>query len=60
MLRAPATLRASRAPDAEPLAELAADEAFELLDVTGATAWGSAPQRGLAGYLPASVLGPPR
>lgn len=55
-LAAPATLRADRAPGSEALAELAAGEAFELLDVTGDAAWGVSPERGLVGYLPAAVV----
>ena len=56
-LRVDARLRAGRGPDDETLATLAAGDAFDLLDVTGAAAWGIAPERGLVGYLDASALG---
>jgi hypothetical protein len=49
-------LRAGRGDDAETLATLAPGDAFELLDVTGAAAWGIAPGRGLVGYLDMDAL----
>ena len=52
-----ARLRAGRGADAETLATLVAGDPFDLLDVTGAAAWGIAPDRGLVGYLDASALG---
>ncbi|GGB32970.1 hypothetical protein GCM10011380_23020 [Sphingomonas metalli] len=51
-------LRADRGPEGEVLAELGAGDPFELLDVTGGIAWGTAPGVGLVGYLPAAALEP--
>lgn len=51
-----ARLRADRGDDAETLATLSAGDAFDLLDVTGAAAWGIAPDSGLVGYLDADAL----
>lgn len=42
---------------AETLADMAAGEAFDVLELSGDQAWGFAPGRGLAGYLPADALG---
>lgn len=53
-----APLRAGREVEAETLATLAAGDPFDLLDVTGAAAWGIAPESGLVGYLDASALSP--
>lgn len=49
-------LRIGREEGSEPVAELAAGDAFELLDVTGDSAWGIAPTQGLVGYLPIASL----
>lgn len=49
-------LRTSRAADSAVLATLSPGDAFELLDVTGETAWGIAPSTGFVGYVPASTL----
>jgi hypothetical protein len=38
------------------LTTLAPGDAFELLDVTGDTAWGIAPASGFVGYVPAAAL----
>jgi hypothetical protein len=40
------------------LVRLEPGEAFELLDVTGAAAWGIATARQLVGYVDAGALGP--
>lgn len=40
----------------DELAQLAAQSRFELLDVTGSTAWGIAVDSGLVGYLDADAL----
>ena len=58
VLTRPADLRSARATDSASLIALAAGDAFELLDVTGDTAWGVAPASGLVGYLDADLLGP--
>ena len=51
-----AVLRIGRGTDAEALARLARDDAFDLLDVTGGVAWGIAVESGLVGYLDAAAL----
>ncbi len=51
-----ATLCAGREAAAEALAELRVGEAFELLDILGDSAWGTAPEHGLVGYVPAAAL----
>lgn len=56
-LAADAALCAGREQDAERLATLRAGEAFDLLDVTGGSAWGIAVGSGLVGYLDADKLG---
>ena len=55
-LAADAPLCAGRGADAERLATLRSGEAFDLLDVTGGSAWGIAVASGLVGYLDADVL----
>ncbi|WP_256926638.1 SH3 domain-containing protein [Sphingomonas sp. TZW2008] len=54
-----AALRADRKPDGGVLVTLHAGDVFELLDVTGAIAWGVAPASGFVGYLDADALGQP-
>lgn len=56
VLRAAAILRAAPAADSETLAELAAGDGFELLEIAGDRAWGVAPGPGLVGYVPAAAL----
>ncbi len=51
-------LRETRAADSAVLTMLAVGEPFELLDVTGETGWGIAPQHGLVGYIDANAIGP--
>lgn len=51
-----ASLRDGRGTAAETIAELAAGDAFELLDVTGGIAWGIATGPQLVGYLDAAAL----
>jgi hypothetical protein len=48
-------LKAGRA-DAEVLAELGADEEFNVLDFTGGWAWGQIGEDGVVGYVAASAL----
>ncbi len=50
-------LRAERASDSPQLASLAVGDRFDLLDVTGDSAWGVAPDSGLVGYVDAATLG---
>lgn len=52
-----ATLRAAPARDSEAIGELAAGDVFEMLDLTGGKAWGTAPGLGLVGYIDAAALG---
>ena len=51
-----AALRASRATDAEVLAQLQPGDAFEVLELAGDNAWGTAPGVGLVGYVDAESL----
>lgn len=51
-------LRETRAVDSAEVASLVTGDAFELLDLTGETAWGVAPGTGWVGYLDAAALGP--
>ena len=53
--RAPATLFAGR-NRLEALAELAAGDTFEVLELAGSHAWGVAPGAGLVGYIDRAVL----
>jgi hypothetical protein len=57
-LKTPTPLRSGRDVTAETIAELAAGDIFELLDVTGGIAWGIAPAAGLVGYVSAEALEP--
>jgi hypothetical protein len=53
---APATLREGRPSGSTVLAELAAGETFEVLELAGGHAWGIAPRLGLVGYCDAELL----
>jgi hypothetical protein len=53
---ADALLCAARGEEAELLATLRAGEAFDLLDVTGGSAWGIAVASGLVGYVDVGKL----
>ena len=59
-LSVPADLRISAAADSEVLANLAAGDVFEVLELAGNHAWGVAPGAGLVGYIPASALADPQ
>lgn len=50
-------LRAERAIDSARLASLAVGDRFDMLDVTGGSAWGVASASGLVGYVDAATLG---
>jgi hypothetical protein len=54
----PTELRAERAIDSQRLATLAIGDPFDMLDVTGDSAWGVA-STGLVGYVDATALGEP-
>ena len=51
-----ATLRRAGRSDGEPLAELAAGAAFNVLDLSGGWAWGQVGEEGFVGYLPQNAL----
>lgn len=59
-LATPAALRASAAIDSEVLADLAAGDVFEVLELAGNHAWGVAPGLGLVGYISAAALADPQ
>ena len=50
-------LRAERAVDSPRLASLTIGDRFEMLDITGGSAWGVASASGLVGYVDAAALG---
>ena len=50
-------LRAGRETDADILATLSPGDPFEVLEISGGFAWGSAPGVGRVGYILASDLG---
>ena len=50
-------LRAERSIDSPRLASLAVGDWFDMLDVTGDSAWGVASASGLVGYVDAMTLG---
>lgn len=51
------SLRAGRDADSEVLATLQPGDPFEVLEIWGGFAWGSAPGAGRVGYISASELG---
>ncbi|UZK67238.1 SH3 domain-containing protein [Sphingomonas sp. M1-B02] len=51
------TLRCASPIDSEVMAQLAAGETFEVLELAGVHAWGVAPTHGLVGYIPATAIG---
>lgn len=53
-----AALNPSREIGDEQLAQLAAGDRFEVLELAGGQAWGVAPVQGLVGYLDADALEP--
>ena len=53
---APVSLRSAKEADAEPLAQLAAGDVFEVLELSAGNAWGRAPGPGLVGYVDAAQL----
>lgn len=57
-VRARTPLREGRDPDSTVIASLEDGERFDLLDVTGATAWGIALEQELVGYCEVAALGP--
>jgi hypothetical protein len=55
----PTALRFARDVDSEQLAVLNPGEVFEVLELSGGLAWGSAPAQQLVGYVAAADLGLP-
>lgn len=55
-LSTPVALRAGPGADSEAVAQLAAGEIFEILELAGGNAWGVAPAHGLVGYIDPAVL----
>ena len=51
-----ATTLMSKSDGGEPLVQLAGGEAFEVLELTGSSAWGIAPACGLVGYCDRTAL----
>ena len=47
----------ARPDGGEPVTDLKAGEVFEMLELTGAHAWGIAPASGLVGYCDRAALG---
>lgn len=56
VVTAPVSLRAAKEADAEVLAQLAAGDVFEVLELSAGNAWGRAPGSGLVGYVDAASL----
>ncbi|MCW4460764.1 SH3 domain-containing protein [Sphingomonas sp. BT-65] len=56
VVAASVALRAAKEADAEALAQLAAGDVFEVLELSAGTAWGRAPGVGLVGYVDAAKL----
>jgi hypothetical protein len=56
-LVADTALRVDRGSGSERLAAMRSGDAFDLLDLTGGTAWGIAVSSGLVGYVDADALG---
>lgn len=55
----PTALRFGRDVESEQLTVLKPGEMFEVLELSGGLAWGSAPAQGLVGYVSAADLGLP-
>lgn len=59
ILSSTVALRAERPADSEVIAQLSAGEVFEVLELSGGSAWGVARGPGLVGYIDAAFLGDP-
>jgi hypothetical protein len=46
------------APDGRSVGDVTAGATFDLLDISGAWAWGRCPDSGIVGYLPADCVAP--
>ena len=56
LLATDAALRAAKARDSEVVAQLKSGDVFELLELSGGSAWGVAPRVGLVGYIDAAAV----
>lgn len=56
LLGADAALRAARTGDSDVVAQLRSGDVFEVLELSGGTAWGVAPRVGLVGYIDAAAV----
>jgi len=57
LLTGDAALRAARPSDSEIVAQLHSGDIFEVLELSGGTAWGAAPGAGMVGYIDATAIG---
>ena len=55
-LAAAASLRSSALADSDVLAQLKPGDVFEVLELAGQSAWGTAPETGLVGYVDIAAL----
>jgi hypothetical protein len=56
LLSADVALRAARIGDSDVIAQLRAGDIFEVLELSGGSAWGTAPSAGLVGYIDATAV----
>jgi hypothetical protein len=56
LLAGDAPLRAARPRDSEVIAQLHSGDVFEVLELSGGTAWGVAEAAGLVGYVDAAAI----
>lgn len=56
LLGTDAALRATKARDSDVVAQLKAGDVFEILELSGGNAWGTAPGVGLVGYIDAAAV----
>lgn len=56
LLSADTALRAARVGDSEVVAQLKSGDIFEVLELSGGSAWGVAPRVGLVGYIDAAAV----
>jgi hypothetical protein len=56
LLASDAELRAARLRDSEVVAQLHSGDVFEVLELSGGSAWGVAPGAGLVGYIDATAV----
>jgi hypothetical protein len=56
LLGSDTALRLARVRDSEVVAQLHAGDVFEVLELSGGSAWGTAPGAGLVGYIDAAAV----